>query len=482
MRVCLINPPRIQPKAWGKPNVFPPIVLASVAAILEKKHTVSIIDAPTEGWRNLVEMDESKYRVGLSSETITERVKQWNPDVVVVEIPFSGWSKTAFDVVHAVKAVNRKITIVLMGQHPTARPEACLTEADVDFVVVGEPENTISELVDSLGTGKPDFKGINGLGFKENGDSTLTGKRAFIENLDSLPFPARHLLPMKVYNEAVKENPLRGEISKPWTIVTTTRGCPYSCVFCSVCILWGRTWRARSPKNVVDELEHVVKNYGVKQVDFYDENMTLDKKRMSDICDQIVERGLHIEWFTPNGVRADTLDEELLRKMKQAGCKKIRVAPESGVQRIVNEVICKNLDLKKVEQAVVLCKKVGIKVGCFFVLGLIGETKTDIEETIRFAYKLRRLGADSLIFSIAMPLYGTALYEQAKEGGYLREGFCDYALAATEPLIETSEFSAKDLQELCMRANMANPTFTRTKVLRAMRHPKKTLKILLQIK
>jgi anaerobic magnesium-protoporphyrin IX monomethyl ester cyclase len=482
MRVCLINPPRIQPKAWGKPNVFPPIVLASVAAVLEKKHSVSIIDAPTEGWRNLVEMDESKYRVGLSSETIAERVKQWNPDVVVVEIPFSGWSKTAFDVVHAVKDVDRKITVVLMGQHPTARPEACLSEADVDFVVVGEPENTVSELVDSLGTDKQDFKGINGLGFKENGYSTLTGKRTFIENLDSLPFPARHLLPMKVYNEAVKENPLRGEISKPWTIVTTTRGCPYSCVFCSVCILWGRTWRARSPKNVVDELEHVVKSYGVKQVDFYDENMTLDKKRMSDICDQIVERGLHIEWFTPNGVRADTLDEELLRKMKQAGCKKIRVAPESGVQRIVNEVICKNLDLKKVEQAVVLCKKVGIKVGCFFVLGLIGETKTDIEETIRFAYKLRSLGADSLIFSIAMPLYGTALYEQAKEGGYLREGFCDYALAATEPLIETSEFSAKDLQELCMRANMANPTFTRTKVLRAMRHPKKTLKILLQIK
>ena len=482
MRVCLINPPRIQPKAWGKPNVFPPIVLASVAAVLEKNHTVSIIDAPTEGWRNLVELDESKYRVGLSAETIAERVRGWSPDVVVIEIPFSGWSKTAFEVVDAAKAAKKDVLVVLMGQHPTARPEACLSEINVDFVVVGEPENTVSELVDALAAGKQDFRDVNGLGFKENGKVTLTGKREFIENLDSLPFPARHLLPMKVYNEAVKENPLRGEISKPWTIVTTTRGCPYSCVFCSVCILWGRTWRARSPKNVVDELEQVVKIYNVRQVDFYDENMTLDKKRMADICDQIVERGLHIEWFTPNGVRADTLDEPLLRKMKKSGCKKIRVAPESGVQRIVNEVIGKNLDLKKVEQAVILCKKVGIKVGCFFVLGVIGETKADIEETIKFAYKLRSLGADSLIFSIAMPLYGTVLYEQAKEGGYLREGFCDYALAATEPLIETSEFSAQDLQELCIRANMSNPTFTRVKVLRAMRHPKKTLKILLKTK
>lgn len=482
MRVCLINPPRIQPKAWGKPNVFPPIVLASVAAVLEKKNTVCIIDAPTEGWRNLADMDETKFRVGLSAETIAERVRQWRPEMVIIEIPFSGWSKTAFEVVEAVKAVNGEIVLVLMGQHPSARPEACLMDSNVDFVVIGEPENTILELADALELGKKNFSGVAGLGFRKEGEPFLTGKRAIIEDMDSLPFPARHLLPMKVYNEAVKENPLRGEISKPWTIMTTSRGCPYNCVFCTTCIVWGRTWRARSPKNVVDELEYVVKTFGVKQVDFYDENMTLDKKRMADICDLIVERGLQIEWFTPNGVRADTLDETLLRKMKRAGCKKIRVAPESGVQRVVDDVIGKNLDLKSVEQAVVLCKKVGVKVGCFFVLGLIGETKADIEETIKFAYKLRGLGADSLIFSIAMPIYGTALYEQAKEGGYLREGFCDYALAATEPLIETPEFTAEDLQLLCMRANMANPTFTRDKIGRALRHPKRTVKMLLKLK
>ncbi|HKM60443.1 MAG TPA: radical SAM protein [Candidatus Bathyarchaeia archaeon] len=482
MRVCLINPPRIQPKAWGKPNVFPPIVLASVAAVLEKKHAVSIIDAPTEGWRDVAELDETKYRVGLSDQSIAERIKQWKPDVVVMEIPFSGWSTAAFAVILSVKAVDKKIVTVLMGQHPSARPEACLSDSDIDFVVVGEPENTVFELVEKLEAGKRDFSGIDGLVFLENGKPTYTRPRAIIADLDSLPFPARHLLPMKVYNEAVKENPLRGEISKPWTIMTTSRGCPYRCVFCTNFIVWGRTWRGRSPKNVVDELESVVKTYGVKQIDFYDENMTFDKKRMADICDQIAERGLHIEWFTPNGIRADTLDETLLRKMKRAGCKKIRVAPESGVQRVVNEVIGKSLDLKAVENAVILCKKVGIKVGCFFVLGLIGETKADIEETIKFAYKLRHLGADSLIFSIAMPIYGTELYEQAKQGGYLREGFCDYALAATEPLIETPEFTAQDLQVLCMRANMANPTFTKAKIARALRHPKKTAKILLKMK
>jgi radical SAM superfamily enzyme YgiQ (UPF0313 family) len=230
---------------------------------------------------------------------------------------------------------------------------------------------------------------------------------------------------------------------------------------------------------VVAEIEQLVKTYRVKQIDFMDDNMTLDKKRMENICDLIVKRALHVEWFTPSGVRADTLDENLLKKMKQSGCKKIRVAPESGVQRVVDQIIKKNLDLKSVENAVVLCKKVGIKVGCFFVIGLIGETKEEIMQTINYAYKLRQLGADSFIFSIAMPIYGTELYEQAERGGFLRDGFSEDALAATEPLIETPEFSADDLRELCALANMVNPTFTRDKLIHAIRNPKKAIKVLL---
>lgn len=481
MRVCLINPPRIQPKAWGKPNVFPPIAMASVAAVLEKKgHGVMIIDSPTEGWENLEELDATKYRVGLNAEVIAGRIKDWKPDVVIVEVPFSGWSKTAFEVVSTAKRVNKDITVVLFGLHPSSRPEACLNDSEADFVVVGEPEVTIEELVVALGAKNSDYQAINGLGYRENGKVKLTAKRAFIQDLDTLPLPARHLLPMRVYAEAVKQNPLRGEITKPYTIVVTSRGCPFNCVFCTHCIVWGKQWRPRSPKNVVDEVEHVLKTYGIKQIDFADDNMTWNPQRMAQICDLIVERGLKFDWFTPNGVRADTLNEALLRKMKKAGCKKIRVAPESGVQRVVSDIAKKNLDLKKVEDAIVAAKKVGIKVGCFFVMGLIGETKADIEETIRYAYKLKSLGAESFVFSIAMPLYSTAFYEQARAGGYIREGFCDYALAATEPLVETPEFTAEEIAELCMKANAINRTLTRKKVLKAARHPVKTAKLLLR--
>jgi len=479
MRVCLINPPRIQPKVWGKPNVVPPIGLAYVAGVLEKDHDVCIIDAPTEGRMNLQEVNGTTYRVGLSNEEIAGRVERWSADVVVIEIPFSGWAKAAFEVASAVKGVDDSIVTVLEGLHPSARPEDCLANSDVDFVVIGEPENTVFELVDALEKDARDFKGIRGIGFVKEGVPVFTSPRPLIEDLDSLPFPARHLLPMAQYFAVVKENPLRGEVSKPWTLVVTSRGCPYDCVFCTHHVVWGRKWRGRSPENVVDELEKVIVAYGVKQIDFLDDNMTLDRERMEKICDLIVERGLRFEWFTPNGVRADTLDEKLLRKMKRSGCKKIRVAPESGVQRVVNEIIGKNLDLKSVERAVVLCKKVGIKVGCFFVIGLIGETKEDIKETINFAYKLRQLGAESFIFSIATPVYGTRLYEEAKRGGFLRECFSDDALAAVEPLIETPEFSADDLVELCALANMVNPTFTRDKLINAIRNPKKAVKALL---
>jgi anaerobic magnesium-protoporphyrin IX monomethyl ester cyclase len=481
MRICLINPPRIQPKLWGKPSVFQPLDIAYVAGLLEKQHKVHVIDAPNEAWKNLEEIDGTKYRQGLTNKEIADRIMKWSPDVVGVTIPFSGWWKPASEVASIAKSVDKDIITILSGLHPTARPASCLAHPDVDFVVIGEPEQTMLELTGTLEEGNlADFKKVRGIGFIEDGTTVITPPRPEIEDLDSLPFPARHLLPMDAYFAAVKENPLRGEIRKPWTIMITSRGCPNNCVFCSIHIVNGKKWRCRSPENVVDELEQVVHTYKIRQIDFNDDNLTLDKKRMEAICDLIVQRGLDIEWFTPNGVRADTLDEHLLRKMKASGCKKLRVAPESGVQRVVDQVIKKNLDLKRVEEAVVLCKKVGIKVGCFFVIGFIGETKKDIEETINFAYKLRRLGAESFVFSIATPLYGTDLYEQAERGGFLRGCFSEDALSAAEPLIETPEFTANELRELCMRANLVNPVFTSGKLLKAIKNPKKAIQVLLR--
>ncbi|MCW4016563.1 MAG: B12-binding domain-containing radical SAM protein [Candidatus Bathyarchaeota archaeon] len=475
----MINPPRIQPKVWGEPNVFQPVEIAYVAAVLEKQHKVSIIDTPTEGRKNLESIDDATYRVGLSTKDITDRIKRWSPDVVGINMPYSGWSRTTFELASAIKSVDKDIITVLDGTHPSARPADCLAHQGVDFVVIGEREQTTLELVGELEQGfTQDFKKIKGIAYLKDEKTVITAPRPKITDLDSLPFPARHLLPMSTYFDAVRENPLRGVIHKPWAAMMTSRGCPHECVFCSVHLTMGRQWRGRSPENVIEELEQLVDTYHIKQIDFTESNIALDKKRMENICDLIVEHGIDIEWYTPDGLRADTVDENLLRKMKRSGCKKIRIAPESGVQRVVNEVIKKNQDLKDVENALIWSKKVGIKVGCFFVMGFVGETKEDIKQTIDYAYKLRKLGADIFHFSIATPLYGTELYEQAKSGGFLMDNFNDEALAAAEPLIETPEFTAAELRELCIQANIVNQKITPDKIVKAILDPKKAIKML----
>jgi len=479
MRVCLINPPRIQPKTWGEPSVYQPMDLVYVAAVLEKKHQVCIIDAPTEGWRKLQEIGGTRIRQGLTNEEIAARIKKWPPNMAVITIPFSGWSRAAFETASIVKEVNKDIVTVLIGLHPSARPTECLAQPNIDSVVIGEPEMTVLELADTLETGNLEkLKEVKGIAFNKDGKTIKTPPRPLIEDLDSLPFPARHLLPMKEFFEAAKKRPISGNLKKPSIRMLTSRGCNHSCIFCSNYIVMGRKWRARSPENVVQEIEQIVRSYGVKQVDFLDDNLTLDRKRMEKICDLIIEKKLDIEWCTPNGVRADCLDEELLAKMKKAGCKRILIAPESGVQRVVDQVIKKRQDLKKVENAVASARKVGIEVGCFFILGVIGETKEDMKATISFAHKLRHLGADRFYFSYATPLYGTELYEQAKRGGFLKPGLSDEDLAAVEPLIETPEFTAEDLHMLCAEANLVNPTLTRDRLIRAARSPKKAIKTL----
>jgi magnesium-protoporphyrin IX monomethyl ester (oxidative) cyclase len=455
--------------------------LAYVAALLERNHELQIIDAANEGWKNLEEIGPTKYRQGLKNQEIANRIERFSPNIVGITISFSGWWKTAYEVASLVKSIDESIITVLSGLHPTARPEHCLKHPKTDFVVIGEPEYTTVDLAKVLEQKNTKaLKKIRGIGYIKNGETIITPPRPKIQDLDALPFPARHLLPMKKYFDAIKENPPRGEICKPWATMITSRGCPYNCIFCSMKIINGRKWRARTPENVVNEIEHLVHTYKVKQIDFIDENMTLEKKRMEKICELIVERGLEIEWYAPNGIRADTLNEGLLTKMKKSGCKKIRIAPESGVQRVVNQIIKKNLDLKKVEEAVVLSKKIGIKVGIFFIIGLIGETKEDIEKTIKYAYKLKRLGAEGFYFSYATPVYGTQLYEQASKGRFLTDDFCDEALAEAKPLIVTPDFTADELRKLCARAISVNPTFTPSSFVRALRDPKKAIRFLLR--
>lgn len=445
--ICLINPPIVFSKNIFGLDLFQPLGLAYIAAILKENHySVFVIDAAAEGWEKIQEFDEDRNYNGLNFTKIGKKIKKLKPKIIGITIPFTVQKDSAFKVASVVKAINKNIIVIVGGPHVTVRPEECLKNPNIDFAVIGEGEETIVELVNKLNAGvsREEFKKIKGIAYKAGSKIIINENRPLIENLDSLPFPARDLLPMKNYFKAAKSKRASRDLDKPWASVFTSRGCPFGCVFCSIHLSMGRKWRARSPKNIIEELKLLTQKYGIKQIDFEDDNISCNPKRMEEICDLIIDNNIKIEWFTPNGVRADTLDESLLKKMKASGCRELWFAPESGSQRVVDEVIGKKIDLKYIEKMVCACKKIGISSNCFFVIGLPGETKKEIRETISFARKLGRLGADNCLFSIATPLYGTRLYKEAVENGYLIkiEG---ETLNYEKPLLKTKEFTPEEL-------------------------------------
>lgn len=456
--VCLINPPVLLPKNSVGVDLFQPLGLAYIAAILEDKHyPVSIIDAAAEGWKNIKKFDENRDYNGLDYEQIKTKIKKRAPQVVGITITFTVQKDSAFKVASVVKAIDRKIIVVVGGPHVSVRPEECALNPDIDFAVMGEGEATTLELLKELENkaNVDQLKRIKGLAFRTKQGVYVAPRRPVIQDLDSLPLPARDLLPMKTYFEAAKLKRANRDLNKPWATVITSRGCPFNCVFCSVHLAMGRQWRGRSPENIIEELKYLVQKYGVKQIDFEDDNMSWNKERMGRICDLVIRGNLKLEWCTPNGIRADTLDEALLKKMKAAGCRELWFAPESGSQRVVDEIIGKRLDLKYVAKMVAACRKIGISSNCFFVIGLPGETKAEIKKTISFAQKLGRLGADNCLFSIATPLYGTRLYDQAVKEGLFSQG-SDHGLMYDKPLLQTSEFTPEELVNLREHAQREN--------------------------
>lgn len=418
MRVCLVNPFNLIPKRFGC-GVYQPLQLAYLGAVLQDSgYDVKIIDALAEGWRNRIEQENGIIRMGMSRQEIKSQIQKVNPDFVGITVPFSLQIASAYEVASVVKEIDSDIEVCLGGSHPSALPEECLRNPNVDFVVVGEGEETVVQLVDCMNSPKE----VKGIAYKKESKIVVNERRKPISDLNSIPFPARHLLPMETYFEASKElcsTRERLHIGKNnrWTPLFTSRGCPYNCVFCSAHVVMGRRWRERSAENVVDEIEEVIQKYRINHVDVEDDNFSLDKKRVIQICELILRRGLDFEWALPNGVRADTLDREVLKAMRKAGCNEIWVAPESGNQYVVNHIIGKKLDLRTVEKSIVRARKEGIRVGCFLVIGLLGETKSQIEETMRYGAKLKKLGANRFCVSIATPIPASRLFEQVQERG-----------------------------------------------------------------
>jgi magnesium-protoporphyrin IX monomethyl ester (oxidative) cyclase len=449
MKICLINPPQVRPKSWGMPRVFPPLGLTYIAAVLEPNHEIQIIDANGEGWRNTKQIENDILYCGLELKKKKKRIRRFNPDVCGITVPFSVANSISIQIADIIKRFDKEIPVIMGGPHPTVRPKQTLENDSVDYVVLGEGEHTIEELLNAIATNRS-LKDVKGIVYKENGKIQITERRKYIDDIDSIPFPARHLLPMKEYFAAYKEgraSQLMYVLHERWTTLFTSRGCPFHCIFCSINLTMGRKFRPRSPENVIAEITQLVERFKIGHICFQDDNMTANPKRAKQICKMMIENGFDITWTAPNGIRADTLDSELVNAMKRSGCRRVSLSPESGVQSVVTNIIKKKMDLKKVEDAVTLLNKEGIKVDASFVIGLPGETKEDIWNTIHFALKLKKLGMESAGINMATPLYGTELYEKSIKNGYLiPDETNDFYLSSLEPLISTKEWSKEEIR------------------------------------
>ena len=209
----------------------------------------------------------------------------------------------------------------------------------------------------------------------------------------------------------------------------TSRGCPFNCCFCAVHLHMGSRFRAHSAGYVLEHIEHVVDKFQVKNIFFEDDNLTLDLTRFEAICDGITERKIKIGWETPNGVRADCLNLGLLKKMKQSGCRSVFFGVESGDQQILDNVICKSLDLNRVVEVAKDCMKIGLKAGAFYIIGFPGEKKENMLKTIEFALRLRVDYDVGMHLFVATPSIGTKLYEECKKEGYIKENLTSRSFA-----------------------------------------------------
>ena len=358
----------------------------------------------------------------------------------------------ALRVCRLVKQTLPRCTTVMGGAHVTAAPLETLAHLEIDYLVFGEGEQTLLELVEHLAGRGPALEIIDGLGYRTaQGTPVIQPRTRFIQNLDSLPLPARHLIPLERYWEV---NLPHGEATRtPWTTLVTSRGCVANCTYCSAHMIWGSRYRARSAENVLAEIRMLVETYGIKELLIEDDNFTLDKRRTAAILDGIIAAGWDLSWTTPSGVAIYSLDEHLLAKIKASGCKSLTFAVESGSQRVLKHVIHKPLSLQKVREVIAAAKKLGIKTKAFFMLGIPGETRAEMEETLAMA---RELAVDWSCFSIASPLPGTPMAKECLEAGYLPADLDFRGIEFGKAVITTPEFGPRDVEAMWDRCNAIN--------------------------
>ena len=373
--------PYFQPSHDNSIFRFPPLGLGYLASCLRKRNiSAELVDCTF-----------------LTQEEAIRRVEQSNAKIIGIQSMFS-MKRKALEFARTFR--DNCELLVAGGPQPTANPKDFLDEFDV--AVVGEGEQTIVELAEHFER-DADLSKVNGIAYSvgTEGKVKLTPSRGFIQNLDGIPFPARKSFDNKAYMTYYSKN-----FGYTTTSIMTSRGCPFQCDFCSRPV-FGKHFRTRSASNIVDEMKEV-DALGYDRLWFADDCFTLDRKRLIDICNEIIQKRVSIGWECLS--RVDTVDTTVAHKMKQAGCVRMFFGIESGNNRILS-LMNKQITTQQAEKAVKAANKAGIQVGAFFIVGYPGEDRKTVLDTIKFASSLP---LDYLSFTLPYPIPGTPLYERVR--------------------------------------------------------------------
>jgi magnesium-protoporphyrin IX monomethyl ester (oxidative) cyclase len=448
IKVLLINPPQTYHIEFQGFGLHFPIGLMSIAAVVRDICHVEIFDCVASGGER---RKDNQVTYGASPEEIRRVINEKRPDVVGISVPFTTQYRNAELVATIAKEVDPKIITVFGGPDPSVRFKHILENQYCDYCVIGEGEQTFYEFIKNFHS-PSSLESIKGLAYKRNGIIHYE-PRPFNTNLDALPFPAFDLVDMKQYLHNKHLYKYRSDICENSISIITSRGCPYNCVFCSIKLHMGQMYRSHSPNYVMKLLRLCRDKYGISNFHFEDDNLSLDRRRFETILDCIIKENLRIQWDTPNGIRADSLNYSILKKMKQAGCKKISFAIESGNQRVLDEVIHKKSKLEYMITIAKYCKELKIPATAFYVIGFPGETISEMKDTTNLAITLYRKYDLVSNLSVATPLYGTELYEICMRDHLIKgnptfEELAVATQASGNPMISTREFSQKDVKRL----------------------------------
>lgn len=413
MKILLLAPPStIYGKDPTVPGITPPLGIAYIAAYLvQHGYEVELLDTVALGGSEPTSaLGDVWVRYGITDEEVLKKLEGIRPDVVGITCMYTAYAGDAHRLAKVVKSYNPEIPVIFGGAHPSTFPEFVLKDKNVDLVVQGEGEQTVLEIMRHLER-KEDILSTPGTVVRSNGNTLVNPSRGYVSDLDTLPFPARDLLDMDIYKEAtMKEGYI---LRKPSTTIVTSRGCPGKCIFCTIHSVWGRKWRYRSARNVVDEMEMLKRDFGIREVHWVDDSAGIKKTRVHEICDEILSRRLDITWATPNGIAHWTLDEKTLDRMREAGCYRITFGIESGNEE-TRKFLGKPYSLKQAERLIKHANSIGMWTICTLILGFPYEKEDSIRDTVDFAV---RSEVDMALFYLLAPFPGTPVYEIFKKEG-----------------------------------------------------------------